>query len=117
MAGNKPHFLPFICHSGVIHYILTLSFRLWKFLPMTSHLIIAMLAAGLTSFAQPEASLRYPVVMSAGNCGAAAAKAVEQTGGQLLSAQPSSDGQSCIVTVLVQGNGERPRKVTMRIPM
>jgi hypothetical protein len=42
---------------------------------------------------------------------------VRETGGQLLSVYPSNDGQNCVVTVLVQGNGERPRKVTMRVPM
>ncbi|SCB21188.1 hypothetical protein [Rhizobium multihospitium] len=49
------------------------------------------------------------------DCSEAAAEVVEKTGGQLLSAQPSGD--SCIITVLVQGNGQRPRKVTMKVPM
>ncbi len=49
------------------------------------------------------------------DCSDAAAEVVAKTGGQLLSAQPSGD--SCIITVLVQGNGQRPRKVTMKVPM
>ncbi|MDK4703272.1 MULTISPECIES: hypothetical protein [unclassified Rhizobium] len=49
------------------------------------------------------------------DCSEAAEEVVAKTGGQLLSAQPSGD--SCIITVLVQGNGQRPRKVTMKVPM
>lgn len=49
------------------------------------------------------------------DCSDAAAEVVEKTGGQLLSVQPSGD--SCVVTVLVQGDGKRPRKVTMKVPM
>ncbi|MBP1850891.1 hypothetical protein [Rhizobium halophytocola] len=49
------------------------------------------------------------------DCRSAAGRAVGQTGGQLLSVQPS--GNSCVVTVLVPGNGnQRPRKVTVRVP-
>lgn len=51
-----------------------------------------------------------------GDCSSAAAQVVAQTGGELLSAKP--DGNSCVVTVLVPGNGNaRPRKVTVRVPM
>ena len=53
-----------------------------------------------------------------GDCSAAAQQVVDQTGGQLLSAQPSSDGQSCIITVLVQGDGtSRPRRIRVQVPM
>lgn len=53
-----------------------------------------------------------------GDCSAAAAQVVDETGGQLLSAQPAGDGQSCIITVLVQGDGSsRPRKVRVQVPM
>jgi hypothetical protein len=83
--------------------------------------IIAILAAG-TAFSAPvsvtPAATRDYLVLVAGDCGSAASRVVRDTGGQLLSAQPSSDGMTCIVTVLVQGNGsERPRKVTVRVPM
>jgi len=83
--------------------------------------IIAILAAGIAGFAGllPEkASARDYLMLVASDCGSAASRVVRETGGQLLSAQPSSDGQTCIVTVLVQGSGsERPRKVTVRVPM
>ncbi|MCD7111039.1 hypothetical protein LRX75_18550 [Rhizobium sp. DKSPLA3] len=51
-----------------------------------------------------------------GDCSSAASQVVEQTGGDLLSVQMTSDGQ-CVVTVLIPGNGGRPKKVTMRVPM
>ncbi len=86
--------------------------------------IIAILAAGTAFAALPgepataQNTAQNYVVLVAGDCGTAASRVVRDTGGQLLSAQPSSDGQTCIVTVLVQGNGsERPRKVTVRVPM
>lgn len=84
--------------------------------------IIAILAAGTAFAALPgaimSATAQDYLVLVAGDCGTAASRVVRDTGGQLLSAQPSSDGQTCIVTVLVQGNGsERPRKVTVRVPM
>lgn len=56
------------------------------------------------------------IVEVGGDCSNAAAQVVAQTGGELLSAKP--DGDSCVVTVLVPGNGNaRPRKVTVRVPM
>jgi hypothetical protein len=84
---------------------------------MASPLIIATLVTGLTGFTAPEADRPAHVWTVASDCGAAASRVVRETGGQLLSVQPSGDGQSCVVTVLVQGGGERPRKVTMRVPM
>ncbi|KQS68144.1 hypothetical protein ASG39_06110 [Rhizobium sp. Leaf371] len=51
-----------------------------------------------------------------GDCSSAASEVVEKTGGDLLSVQLTSDGQ-CVVTVLIPGNGGRPKKVTMRVPM
>lgn len=85
---------------------------------MTAPLTIIALAASLAGFSLPAQSLGdASVVLAAGDCGAAAARVVAQTGGQLLSAQPSSDG-SCTVTVLIPGQGnERPKKVTVRVPM
>jgi len=85
---------------------------------MASPLIIAALAAGLSGFSSADGLPRAEVYLVAGDCRAAASKAVAQTGGELLSAYPASDGQSCVITVLVQGNGsERPRKVTVKLPM
>lgn len=86
---------------------------------MASPLIIAALTAGISGFTAPGADPGgHLLVQVAVGCGAAASRVVEETGGQLLSAQPSGDGQSCVVTVLVQGSGnERPRKVTVRVPM
>lgn len=83
--------------------------------------IIAILAAGIAASVgvQPDRAhaLDYLVFVS-GDCGSAATRVVRETGGQLLSAQPSADGQTCVVTVLVQGDGkQRPRKVTVRVPM
>lgn len=86
---------------------------------MASPLIIATLAAGLSGFSAPQAELPVggDVVRVASDCTSAVSRVVRETGGQLLSVYPSNDGQNCVVTVLVQGNGERPRKVTMRVPM
>ncbi|MDR6815253.1 hypothetical protein J2X76_000407 [Neorhizobium sp. 2083] len=83
--------------------------------------IIAILTAGLAGFAgflPAKVNAVDYMVLVAGDCGSAASRVVRETGGQLLSAQPSSDGQTCVVTVLVQGDGnQRPRKVTVRVPM
>ncbi len=85
---------------------------------MASPLIITALAAGLSGFAPADGLSRAEVWLVAGDCRAAAARATAQTGGELLSAEPSPDGQSCVITVLVQGNGkERPRKMTVTLPM
>ena len=83
---------------------------------MSSPLIIATLAAGLTGFALPAIDVPSVVVSVGGDCGDAAAQVVAQTGGELLSAQPTGDGK-CVVTVLIPGNGGRPKKVTVRVPM
>ncbi|WP_457582665.1 hypothetical protein [Ensifer canadensis] len=84
---------------------------------MSSPVIIAALAAGLAGFAPPEVSVPTDLVVRvAGDCSAAAQQVVSETGGELLSAQPTSDGQ-CVITVLVPGNGGRPKKVTVRVPM
>ncbi|MGF9692887.1 MULTISPECIES: hypothetical protein [unclassified Rhizobium] len=84
---------------------------------MASKRMIAIVAAALFSLATAEAFARDYLLLVASDCGDAATKVVRDTGGQLLSAQPSNDGRTCIVTVLVQGSGERPRKVTVRVPM
>ncbi len=72
----------------------------------------ALVMAGSTVLPAPPTTL---VARVSNDCSEAADQVVEKTGGQLLSVQPSGD--SCIVTVLVQGNGQRPRKVTMKVPM
>ncbi|MGZ2482679.1 hypothetical protein ACVITL_001202 [Rhizobium pisi] len=82
---------------------------------MAFPLSVAALAAGLVvSAPSPDATGTF-VVRVTGDCSAAAAQVVEETGGQLLSVQPVGD--TCIITVLVQGNGQRPRKVTVKVPM
>lgn len=85
---------------------------------MASPLIITALAAGLSGFSSVDGLPQAEIYLVAADCRAAARKAVSETGGELLSAQPSSDGESCVITVLVQGNAkERPRKVTVKLPM
>jgi hypothetical protein len=84
---------------------------------MASIRMIAIVAAALVSLTSSQSFAFDNLIFVAGDCGDAASKVVQETGGQLLSAQPSNDGRSCIVTVLVQGSGERPRKVTVRVPM
>lgn len=83
---------------------------------MSSPLIIATLAAGLAGFAPPALDVPSMAVGVDGDCGNAAARVVAETGGELLSAQPTGSGE-CVVTVLIPGNGGRPKKVTMRVPM
>lgn len=84
---------------------------------MKKSMIGAILSWILFGLMPMQASAHDYLLLVAGDCGDAASKVVRDTGGQLLSAQPSSDGRTCIVTVLVQGSGERPRKVTVRVPM
>ncbi|MFT4183671.1 MAG: hypothetical protein QM636_17330 [Rhizobium sp.] len=74
----------------------------------------AALMAGSTVLPTPTQTPTL-VARATSDCSEAAAEVVAKTGGQLLSAQPSGD--SCVITVLVQGNGQRPRKVTMKVPM
>ncbi|THK39669.1 hypothetical protein EHS39_00460 [Ensifer sp. MPMI2T] len=83
---------------------------------MSSPVIIAALAAGLAGFSTPAIKVPSAIVRAAGDCSAAAAQVVAETGGELLSAQPTSDGQ-CVITVLIPGNGGRPKKVTVKVPM
>ncbi|MBB5045098.1 hypothetical protein [Shinella fusca] len=83
---------------------------------MASPLLISALAASLMLPAPMEMGAARSVVRVGGDCSNAAQRVVAQTGGELLSAKP--DGDSCVVTVLVPGNGNaRPRKVTVRVPM
>lgn len=50
-----------------------------------------------------------------GDCRAAVSRALQQSGGTLLSVRPS--GGQCLVTVLIPGKGNaRPRKETIPVP-
>ena len=83
---------------------------------MASPLLTVAFAAGLMLPGSPDTGSGPDVMRVAGDCSAAAAQVVAQTGGELLSAQPRGD--TCVVTVLVPGKGNgRPRKVTVRVPM
>ncbi len=73
------------------------------------------MAAWLAVSAPSPDDTRTLVLRVAGDCSAAAQQVVDQTGGQLLSVQPVGD--TCIITVIIQGNGQRPRKVTVKVPM
>ncbi|WP_137132763.1 hypothetical protein [Rhizobium sp. FY34] len=84
---------------------------------MASKKLIGIVASALLGLSVSQAAALDYLILVAGDCGDAASKVVRDTGGQLLSAQPSNDGRTCVVTVLVQGSGERPRKVTVRVPM
>ncbi len=82
---------------------------------MGSLLTAALLSAGLSMSSGSAVGINAKVIKVGGDCSAAKAKAEAQTGGQVLSVQPSN-GQ-CVIVVLVPGNGGPPKKVTMRIPM
>jgi hypothetical protein len=83
---------------------------------MASPILITALAASLMHPVPFDAGIQRDVVSVSGDCSNAAAQVVAQTGGELLSAEPSGD--SCVVTVLVPGkDNARPRKVTVRVPM
>jgi hypothetical protein len=83
---------------------------------MASPLLITALAASLILPGPVDTGTSRTIVQVSGDCSAAAAQVVADTGGELLSAQPKGD--TCVVTVLVPGKGNaRPRKVTVRVPM
>jgi hypothetical protein len=82
---------------------------------MASLLSVAAVIATVASSAVLPGTKPMLVARANNDCSEAAAEVVAKTGGQLLSVQPSGD--SCVITVLVQGNGERPRKVTVKMPM
>jgi hypothetical protein len=83
---------------------------------MPSPLIIATLAGSLMGNPAPVVDAPMRATPVSGDCGPAALQVVADTGGELLSVQPTSDGQ-CVVTVLIPGNGGRPKKVTLRVSM
>ena len=85
--------------------------------------LVAAQAATMTPVATVSQDLRAPdgtaIVRTAADCSGAASQVVGQTGGQLLSASPQTQGDQtvCVITVLVPGNGnERPKKVTVTVP-
>lgn len=80
---------------------------------MGSLFMAAVISAGLGMSSGPAATAN--VVKVGGDCSAAAQQVAAQTGGQVLSAQPSN-GQ-CVVTVLVPVDGGPPKKMTVRVPM
>lgn len=82
---------------------------------MASSLSVAAVLAIMAGSAVLPVTTPTLVARAKSDCSDAASQVVEKTGGQLLSVQPSGD--SCVITVLVQGNGERPRKVTVKVPM
>jgi parvulin-like peptidyl-prolyl isomerase len=82
---------------------------------MASLLSIAAVITTMAGSAVLPVATPTLVARSNADCSEAAAQVVAKTGGQLLSVQPLGD--SCVITVLVQGNGERPRKVTVKAPM
>lgn len=57
------------------------------------------------------------VILAAVDCSAAVSRVIRENRRPASFRPAVGDGQSCVVTVLVQGGGERPRKVTMRVPM
>lgn len=92
-----------------------------KRLPMTV-LALGLLgpAASLAAMPTTGAPVSAPSLVRSvgGDCAAAAQQVVDETGGQLLSAEPAGDGQSCVITVLVQGDGtSRPRRIRVQVPM
>lgn len=109
---------------------------------MASKSIIGGIAAGLSAWTLPISTSAVPdasvapdvpvVIVQAQNehgdnnntdtksngrvdCRNAAAKAVDQSGGQLLSVRLS--GNQCVITILVPGTGDnaRPRKMTIQV--
>lgn len=85
--------------------------------------LVAAQAATMMPVATVSQDLRAPdgtaIVRTSGDCSGAASQVVGQTGGQLLSASPQTQGGQavCVITVLVPGNGnDRPKKVTVTVP-
>ena len=85
---------------------------------MASTLIIAAVAgalSGLPAAAAPVTAVPH-VIPVAGDCSAAAARVVAQTGGELLSA--TLKGNMCEIIVLVKEQGqERRTRVKRTVPL
>lgn len=93
---------------------------------MNIKLIASLILAGIM-FASPMAQAlpitsveaNSLVVSAAADCSSSASQVVAQTGGQLLSATPTTqNGQAvCKVTVLVKSSsGQRPKKMSVTVP-
>lgn len=82
---------------------------------MASFMSTIAVATLTASSAVTPAAAQIQLARAGSDCSDAADQVVAKTGGQLLSVQPSGD--SCVVTVIVQGNGQRPRKLTFKVPM
>ncbi len=80
---------------------------------MSSPILIALLAVGLSGQSVPPRADGGAVLLAAEDCAAAAARVVAETGGILLSAIPRSDG-TCEVIVLKNKEGERREKIIRR---
>ncbi|MET3613255.1 hypothetical protein ABID16_001560 [Rhizobium aquaticum] len=55
------------------------------------------------------------IIAVRGDCSAAAREALSENGGTLLSVEPV--GNECVITILVQNSGERPKKKVVHKPM
>lgn len=76
-------------------------------------MILAAAALGI-GLSAPHAD-RGMIVDVRGDCSAAARQALSENGGTLLSVEPV--GNECVITILVQNNGERPKKKVIHKPM
>ena len=72
------------------------------------------LAASMTGVATAS-DVATPVEVAALDCGAAADRAADRTGGRVLGVRPVGP-DSCEVTLLVPNEGERPRRVVLVVP-
>lgn len=79
---------------------------------MGSHLILAVAALGLGMAGAPA---NKDIIAVRGDCSAAAREALSENGGTLLSVEPV--GNECVITILVQNSGERPKKKVVHKPM
>ena len=80
---------------------------------MSSPILIAVLAVGLSGQGAPLPAAGGAVRVAAEDCASAAARVVSETGGILLSAIPRGDG-TCEVIVLKNKEGERREKIIRR---
>lgn len=92
-----------------------------KGLVLTSLLVLSSMAQALPVSSVETSTLAAEniVVQAATDCTSSANQVVEQTGGQLLSATPTTqNGQAvCKVTVLVKSSdGQRPKKMSVTVP-
>lgn len=85
-------------------------------LTLTSFLLMSSVAQALPVTNVKANNL---IVLAATDCSASASQVVAQTGGELLSASPTTqNGQAvCKITVLVKSSsGQRPKKMSVTVP-